>query len=77
MLGNDTMETVSTEVVSIRRWNDREKSTWKTHRYFVGFDSRVHLEFSSSNRYSNFHVEVRHRIDVFSLLQHCRNMYTH
>ena len=42
---------------------EREKSTWRTHRYFVDFESRIHLTFSSSNRYSNFHVEFRHWIE--------------
>ena len=34
MFVNDKMETVSTEVTSIRRQNDIEKSTWRSHRYF-------------------------------------------
>ena len=37
MLGNNTMETANTEVKSIQRRNNVEKSTWKTHRYFVDF----------------------------------------
>ena len=43
MLGNNTMETASTEVTSIRRRNNVEKSTWRTHR--------------KSNPRRNFHVE--------------------
>ena len=39
MLGNDAMETATTEVMSNRRRNDIEKSNWRTHRYFVGFKS--------------------------------------
>ena len=52
------METASTEVKSIRRRKNIEKSTWKTHRYFVDFESRVHVEISSSNRCHNFHVDL-------------------
>ena len=47
MLENDSMETVSTEVTSIWRQNDIEKSTWRTHRYFVDFESRIHVESMS------------------------------
>ena len=43
MLGNDRTETASTEVMSIRRRNDIEKFTWKTHQYFVDFQSRIHV----------------------------------
>ena len=42
---------------------ETEKSTWRTHRYFVDFESRIHLTLSSSNRYSNSHVEFPHWID--------------
>ena len=49
MLGNDRMETASTEAAAIRRRNDIEKSTWITHRYFGDFESRIHVEISSSN----------------------------
>ena len=66
MLGNDRMETVSTEVISIRRRNDMEKSTWRTHRYFVDFKSRTHIEMSTSNRCHNFHVDSPFKIDVIS-----------
>ena len=48
MLGNDTMETASTEVTSVRRRNDIEKPTTKTYRYFVDFESRIHVEISMS-----------------------------
>ena len=37
ILGNDTMETASTEVMPIRRRNDMEESTWRTYQYFVDF----------------------------------------
>ena len=43
MLENDGMETASTEVKSIWRRNDIEKSTWRTHRHFVDSESRIHV----------------------------------
>ena len=64
MLGNDTMETVSTEITSIRRRNDIEKLTWRTHRYFVDFESGIHVEISMSNRCHNFHADSPFKIDV-------------
>ena len=66
MLGNNTMETASIEVTSIRRRNNVEKSTWKTHRYFVDFESRIHVEISTSNRCHNFHVDSPFKIYVIS-----------
>ena len=66
MLGNDTMETASTEVTSTGRRNNVEKSTWKTHRYFVDFESRIHVEISTSNRCHNFHLDSPFKIDVIS-----------
>ena len=66
MLRNDRIETASTEVTSIRRRNDIEKSTWITHRYFVDFESRIHVEISTSNRCHNFHVDSSFKIDVIS-----------
>ena len=66
MLGNDTMETASTEVTSIRCRNGIEKSTWRTHRYFIDFESGIHVEISTSNRCHNFHVDSPFKIDVIS-----------
>ena len=63
MLGNNTIETAGTEVMSIRRRNDIEKSTWKTHRYFVDFESPIHVKISTSNRCHNFHVDSPFKID--------------
>ena len=60
------METASTEVMSIWRRNDIEKSTWRTHRYFVDFEIRIHVEISTSNRCHNFHVDSPFKIDVIS-----------
>ena len=70
------METASTEVTVIQRRNDMEKSTWKTRRYFVDFESRIHVKISTSNQFprvfafqnqlnlpETFHVEFRWRID--------------
>ena len=66
MLGNDRIKTVSTEVTSIWRRNDIEKSTWRTHRYFVDFESRIHVEISTSNQCHNFHVDSPFKIIVIS-----------
>ena len=60
------METTSTEITSIRRQNSIEKSTWGTHRYFVDFESRIHIEMSTSNRCHNFHVDSPFKTDVIS-----------
>ena len=56
MLGSDRMETENTEATSNRRRNDIEKSTWKTHQYFVDFENQV-------QRYHNFHVVSPFKID--------------
>ena len=66
MLGNDRLETASTAVTSIRRRNDIENCTWKTHRYFVDFESRIHVDISTSNRFHNFHVDSSFKIDEIS-----------
>ena len=60
------METASTEVTSIWRRNNVEKSTCRTHRYFVDFETRIHVEISTSNRCHNFHVDLPFKIDVIS-----------
>ena len=44
MLENDRMETAIKAVTSIQRRNDIEKSTWRSHRYFVNFESQIHVE---------------------------------
>ena len=66
MFGNDRMETTSTAVMSILRRNDIEKSTWRTDRYFVNFDSRIHVEISRSNRRHNFRVDSSFKIEKIS-----------
>ena len=60
------METASIEVTSILRRNDIEKHTWRTHWYFIDFESRIHVEISTSNRCHNFHVDSPFKIDVIS-----------
>ena len=62
------METASTEATSIQRRNDIEKSTWKTNRYFVDFESRIHVDISTSNRCHNFHMDSPLKIDLFIYL---------
>ena len=57
------MKTASTEVMSIKRRNDLEKCTWKTHKYFADFQSRIHVEIFTSNRCHNFHVDSPFKID--------------
>ena len=66
MLGNDRMEITSKEVTSIKRGNDIEKSTWRTHRYFVDFESGILVEISTSNWCHNFHVDSPFKIDEIS-----------
>ena len=66
MSENDRMETASTEVTSIWRRNDIEKSTWRTHRYFVDFEIRIHVEISTSNQCHNSHVDSPFKIDIIS-----------
>ena len=66
MLENNRMETTHTEVTSIQRRNNIEKSTWRTHQYFVDFESRIHVEISTSNRCHNFHVDSPLKIDEIS-----------
>ena len=66
MLENDTIETASTEVSSIRRRNDIEKSMPGTQQYFVNFESRIRVEISMSNRSHNFHVDSPFKLDVIS-----------
>ena len=60
------METPSTEVTPILRRNNVEKSTWRTHQYFVNFESRIHVEIFPSNRCHNVHVDSSFKIDVIS-----------
>ena len=61
------METTSTEVTSIRRRNNIEKSRQRTHWYIVDFESRFHVEISTSNQCHNFHVDSPFRFDEISV----------
>ena len=70
MLENDRMETASTEVTSIWRRNDIEKSTWRTHRYLVDFESQIQVKISTSNRCNNFHVDSPFKTDEISTKFH-------
>ena len=67
MLEKDTMESTSTEITSIRRRNDIEKSMRRIHRYFTDFESGIHVETSTSSRCHNFHVDPPFKIDVISM----------
>ena len=66
MLENNRMETASKTVSSIRYRNEIEKFTWRTHRYFVDFESRINVEISTSNRCHNFHLNSPLKIDEIS-----------
>ena len=63
MLGNDRMGTSSTALASIRCRNNIKKSTWSTHRYFVGCESLIHVEISKSNQCHTFQVDLPFTID--------------
>ena len=60
------MKIASTEVTQIRRRNDIEKSTCRTHRYFVDFACQIHVEILTSNWCHNFHVGSPYKINVIS-----------
>ena len=66
MFQNDRKETATKTGMSIRHQNDIEKSTCKTHLYFVDFESRIHVEVSMSNQCHNFHVNSPFKIDEIS-----------
>ena len=66
MFENDRKETATKTGMSIRHQNDIEKSTCKTHLYFVDFESRIHVEVSMSNQCHNFHVNSPFKIDEIS-----------
>ena len=66
MLGNDRTKTASTEFTSIRCRNDKKKSTRRIHRYFVDFESWIHVKISTSNWCHNFLVDSPFKIDEIS-----------
>ena len=68
MLGKNTIETVSTEVMLIRCQNNVKRSMWRTHRCFVDFENRIPVEISTSSRCHNFHVDSSFKICHFDEL---------
>ena len=67
MLENDRKETVSkAAVMLIPHQSNVEKSTWRSHQYFVDFESGIHVEISTSNRCHNFHMDLPFRIEEIS-----------
>ena len=66
MFQNDRKETESKAVSPIRHRNAIEKFTWKTHRYFVDFESRIHVEIFTSNLCHYFHLGSPFKIDEIS-----------
>ena len=65
MFENDRKEIAIKAITSIRHRNDKEKFTWKTHRYFIDFESRIHVEISTLNR-CYFHLDSPFKIDEIS-----------
>ena len=63
---NDRKETASKAFSLIRHRNNTENCTWKTLRYFINFESQIHIEISTSNRCCNFHGESSLKIDEIS-----------
>ena len=59
----------SLEITSIRDRNKTtlKKPTWKTHRYFINFESRIDVELSTSNRCHSFHVDSPFIIEEISM----------
>ena len=67
MLENDRKETVSkAAVMLIPHQSNIEKSTWRSHQYFVDFESGIHVEISTSNRCHNFHMDLPFKIEEIS-----------
>ena len=66
MFENDRKETASKAVTLIGHQIDIEKSAWKTHRYFVDFERRIHVEISMSNQCNKFHMDSPFKIDEIS-----------
>ena len=66
MFENDRKELASKKVTSIWHRNGIEKSTWKADRNFVYFESRIHVEISTSNWCHSFQVDSPIKIDEIS-----------
>ena len=60
------MQTMSATVTSIQRRNNVEKSTGRVRRYFVNYESQIHDEISTSNRFHNIHVNPSFKTDEIS-----------
>ena len=60
------MKTASTEVTSIRRRNDIEKTMRKTHQYFINLKIRTYIKISTLNWCHNFLVDSPFKIHVIS-----------
>ena len=50
-----------------------KKATWRTHRYFIDFESQFDVELSTSNRCHSFHVDSPFIIDEISMNFRCGN----
>ena len=59
------------------RWFEIEmtskKTAWRTHQYFIDFESRIDIQLSTSNRCHSFHVHSHFLIDEISMNFWCRN----
>ena len=66
MFKNDRRGTASKSVTSVRHRIDIVKYMRRTHRHFVDFQSRIHIEISTSNRCHNFHVNSPFILDEIS-----------
>ena len=66
-------QTTSLEVTLIRYWNDIEKATWRTHRYFIDFGSRIDVEISTSNWCHLFYADSPFITDKISTNFRSRN----
>ena len=60
-----------TEVTSIQHRNDIEKTTWRIHRYFIDFESRIKIELSTSSRRNPFDAESPFIINEISMDLRC------
>ena len=52
-------QTSSLEVTLIRHRSNIEKLTWRTHRYFINFKSRIDFELSTLSRCHPFHLSQK------------------
>ena len=52
--------------MSIPHQSDIEKTTWKTHRYFIDFESQINNELTTLNQLHLFHEDWPFIIDEIS-----------